>query len=348
MLKKVMSNEVLKSLANLNCSGIESVGFDIVDNVFCRFKFVNIKLPLVVTFSNALEVIPSDKANQDALPWGFEFVSKYKVNVLSFASLDSSNWYRSIIFHKFLEEFSIYSRFKEIYGYGGSMGGYAVGAFNPILNFTRILLLNPISTLNENLAPWETRFAVARDSLNWKESYFDGASKGTPGYIVYDNLFDIDRLHATRYQGLTHLHLPGVGHAIPAHLSNLGVIKSLFEGFLDNNINHYVYYRQIRKRKLYPKYYEWLLSSQNRHLTEQRKSIIQRHFNALKGYMGQSFSSQSFDENFVFLLRDAAILLETTDELLSYKLMKVANELRPDGPLILKKLKQYKKNLNIN
>ncbi len=335
------SVDLISSLEQFNNGGECIEGFEVIDDVYVRFKFFDINLPLVIAFANAHEVIPVDETKNLVSPWGFDFLNRYEVNILSFATIGTATWYRSPMFHQFLETIKPLLNFQDIYGYGGSMGGYAVGAFETIFNYKKVLLLNPISTLNADYSPWETRFRDAMRKYQWDNQYYDGATSQTPGYIVYDNLFNLDRLHAERYSGLIHLHVPGVGHSIPAHLVNLNVLKNLFEQFIYSSVNRTQFYKGIRRRKLYTKYYEWLLSSQNTHLTPKRKAVIQKHYMALMGYLGRAKEIKSLDSSFVFALRDAALLIEDSNLALSYRLMKAASEMRPDGKFIQKKVEFY-------
>ncbi len=53
-----------------------------------------------------------------------------------------------------------------------------------------------------------------------------------------------------------------------------------------------------------------------------------------------------FDSNTINALRDSSFLLENVNLELAYQLMKLAKEMRPNGPFINKKLKEYEKKLN--
>lgn len=63
---------------------------------------------------------------------------------------------------------------------------------------------------------------------------------------------------------------------------------------------------------------------------------------------GTSLSLPKIIDSSVDDLRDTAIALEPLNILLSYKLMKIANELRPTGPFLKQKLNEYKVKINKN
>ncbi|MDO6804081.1 hypothetical protein Q4595_16665, partial [Wenyingzhuangia sp. 1_MG-2023] len=182
---------------------------------------MNTEAPLVISFSNAGEVTNPNHIHETSYsPWGYEYLCKKNLNVISFSCMGETTWYRNDLFIDFLESFALQlKKFRRKIGYGGSMGGYAVSAFANLLELDNVLLMNPISSLNtSSLVPWETRFASAANGLNWEQRYNDGANLNCKGMIVYDPLFDLDNRHAKRYKTLKHIHFPGVGHGIPKHL----------------------------------------------------------------------------------------------------------------------------------
>ena len=257
-----------------------SQGEFLIDKAWCRFRIIDPQKPIVITFSNMIDksLMPSRNINdlKEYKIWGYDYIIKQNLNCISFAPLRGGNWYRSHILHNYLKKLGMeLSNYSNIYGYGGSMGGYAVSAFSEILNIDKILLLNPISTLNKALVPRETRFENAQRKLDWSGDFNNGAKSMAEGYIVYDNLFHLDVLQANRYTKLIHLHTSGVGHSTPIHLKNLGMLDWLVKSFLhDGHIDKDIFYKKARKRKKYLRYYNWLLSSENIHLTPKRKDII--------------------------------------------------------------------------
>lgn len=255
-------------------------GRTVLGDVVCHFDIFNYQLPLVVTFSAA--GAPISLADVAACqPWGINFVRQQNCNVISFACIDEDNWYRSpkfITYVRGLGQALKASSFTQKLGYGGSMGGYAVGAFANILGLDRVLLLNPISTLNKTLAPWERRFKQAAE-LDWDGAFYDGAACQCRGYVVFDPLLSNDYKHAQRYFNLQQLRVPGVGHAIGVPLNHFRVLKRLFLLFVKDRVDHPWFYNAVRQRRNYEGYYNWLLSDANAHLTPKRKAVIEIHRN---------------------------------------------------------------------
>lgn len=308
-----------------------------IEGNFCYSNIVALNRPILLAFSNMGVPIDEDTFFSEAWQaWGAKVAKDNHLNIISFSCFKNDNWFRCSGLFEFIENLGCeLAHFPERLGYGGSMGGYAVGAFSKALLIDRLLLINPITTLNRTLAPWETRFKEFW-SLDWDGRYNDGAFNNLTGYIVYDPLFNLDSNHAKRYgSNLTHLKCPGVGHAMPKHLLRLGVLKELFRQFVNNEVDTHWFSKKVRNRKLYVHYYDWLLSSQNIHLSANRKKVIEKHRRAVKAYLDDE---QTNSENeLVNLMRDAAFELETTNTALSLRMLEYVLKMRPKASLVRKK-----------
>lgn len=313
----------------------------VIDDIYFKYHLFDKSKPIVITFASHGSLVNLDNAESIHSPWGFDFVKKCNLNIISFSCTKTNSWYRSNKFYTFTKSlYNILGLFPERLGYGGSMGAFGVSAFSNDLNIDRLLLLNPISTLNKKIAPWEKRFQGYANSLNWSHGNYDGADSNSNGFVVFDPLFGLDKKHAHRYKKLIKLKVPGVGHSMPMHLQKMNLLKPIFHKFIDKSLTATEFATLARKRRELAHYYNWMTSEQNTHLTELRKKII-------LGHKKKAFAKNySMSEEHIDLLRDAAILLETKDIRKSYELMKIAHELRPSGPFIKKKLDTYSQLIN--
>jgi hypothetical protein len=353
----------------------------VAGSVFYKLYIHDATLPILITFGSMGMIVTKGQAQaQNFSPWGFDFAVKLGLNVLSFSSYEQTKWYRCPIFHKWLEANNhLFKVFPERLGYGASMGGYAASAFSNVLNIDRLLLLNPISTLNEDAVPWEVRPFQNAALHDWKGKYFDGADTKSEGWVVYDPIYNLDRSHAKRYPRFKKIVFPGVGHQIPKHLNHLGLLKSLIKDFIYNKFASNDFYKLLRKRRQYVNYYKWLESAQNSHKTEKRLTVIEKYRRLLiqDSYYSEESSGELIDEILsialeienvdldtytvleafaqkveklgkaalvktdVEFLKMAALKFEKEDIFISLKLMRLAALLRPNGPFIVKKVKQY-------
>lgn len=267
---------ILKNKQNvINGIPVEEKG--IVDGIYYHMNIFDKDKPICITFSNLGQITKDiDIKNPIYRPWGYNYILKKNINVLCFSSFNTPNWYISKDFNYFLTELaSLLNILPRRFGYGGSMGGFGTALYSETLNLDKVLLINPISTLNKNVVNFETRFSKSLN-LDWDSNLNDSAICNKEGWVIYDPLFDLDRKHALRYKNKTLLKFPGVGHGMPVHLNKLSLLDPIINSFLNGKIDKDWFYREVRKRKDYPHYYKWLLSNENKHLTPKRSDVINR------------------------------------------------------------------------
>ena len=247
-----------------------------IDNIYGKYYLFDFTKPLVVTFAPLNAFITSSQLDSMPSPWGFDFMKNSGYNVVSFTCIDNNNWYRSQKFANFLLDSlsPILSKFYTRLGYGGSMGGYGVSAYANILNLQRVLLLNPISSLQKSKVPFETRFDINKESPLWENYSLDGGVMEASGYVVYDPLFSLDRKQAQRYKNLTSLKVPGVGHFMPVHLQNLGILHWVITNFIDNTLEINEFNNKVKDRRKLQQYYQFMLELNANRNTPWRDKVI--------------------------------------------------------------------------
>lgn len=280
----------------MNAYFFESSGHFLVEDVYCKFNIVSHEKPIVITFAGAGDFIRLEDAANGISPWGFEFSRKISGNVISFATIGVSNWYRNSKFENFIDQVADFiSEFPLRLGYGGSMGGFGVSAFSNKLQLDRVLLINPISTLNQIEAPWDNRFTWAY-RYDWNHGCYDGKHVTASGYVVYDPLHVMDNLHAHRYpSNIKHLRVYGVGHSMARNLQSMKMLKKLYLDFIHDEINEEEFYLQARARRNIDRYYQRQLLPLNKHLTPARIKILKKHYAELK--RKKLLENNNFDSN---------------------------------------------------
>lgn len=253
--------------------------YGVLGTIYYKYFFFDPSLPLVITFAPWFFV--SNQHVEEGLdPWGYSFIKGLGYNVLSFQCTEGNiNYYRDKIFIKELNRLGAdLPDFIERLSYGYSMGGYAATAFSEPLKVDRVLAINPIASRRRDLAPWDYEAGRGLGSFNfdWSGEYTDGAETKASGYVVYDPLYELDRLHAIRYKNLSLLRAPGLGHHIPTHFLSMNMLKWLVEAFIKNDLKKDDFYRLARNRRNIKGYYEWMLSEDNKRLTPMRKKVLER------------------------------------------------------------------------
>lgn len=321
-----------------------------VGSVYAKYNFNDFSKPLVITFApDGLGLIKKESIADGVSPWGFSYIKKLGYNVISFAELpESRSYYRDRSFREGIARLSkALPAFSERIGYGGSMGGYGVTAYSNVLNISRVLVFNPISTRKKSIATWDFDEKRSLDTFkfDWNGEYSDGADTLASGFIVYDPLYKPDKLHAVRFNGLDKLKFPGVGHGVSEFLRQLGVLDWLVKSFLDNSLSVEGFNKKIKRRRRLKRYYSWMLSKENIYLTEKRKQVLEKYRDFYDlGSGGKEVLRKGLGKD-VDVIRDAAISLEETDMELALKLMLIAKKYRPNGVLVNKKINQYRDEL---
>ncbi|WP_281662158.1 MULTISPECIES: hypothetical protein [Halomonadaceae] len=325
-------------------TGLPEVGFFSTDKTYCKFSLLDKTRPVVISFAMMGSYVRGDEKDVDSSVWSFDYILQKNLNCISFCCIDDASWYRDVDLIKWLNLIASAIRyFPERLGYGGSMGGYGVLAYSDILKMDRVLVMNPITTLSEELAPFEKRFTKAKKYLDWLGEFKDGAASTAQGYIVFDPLFEPDSLHARRLN-LKKLRFSGVGHFMPVHLQKLGILNWLFDSFVSGRVDEKKFYRDIRKRRNYLRYYDWLLSDENKYLTPKRAGVIRMYkdFFLVKTGEKEIVAKKSIDK-----LRDFALEIENISVPKALQAMEIAKEMRPGGKVITRKIKFYKERLSL-
>ncbi|MEG3755798.1 hypothetical protein [Psychromonas arctica] len=290
----------------------------------CRSFILDKNKPIVVSFQYA-QNIPSvsDFDNNKDNIFGFNFLKHNSINVISFSPLERNNWYRDERIIDFLKNIVVFvNEFPVRCGYGSSMGGVAIGTFSTLLNLDKILLLNPISTLDKARAPFESRFNSSQSA--WKGDYSDASQSTADGFIIYDPLCKEDKLHAKRFKGnLTLLPLVGAGHNVPKLLLDMKVIKELVLTFISTGKIKV----DMKKRRECVFYYNNLLN--NKKLTNSRARVLNAH-KALLEHKVNSKYVYSYTNKQLYELEQSSIKLASVGEYrLAVNIMKHLVKIKP-------------------
>lgn len=323
--------------------------FKFIANTLIKTYIYDYSKPIIITFAPAETYFKTREEAVLKSPWGFEFI-KYNTdfNIVSFGTLTYNSWYLEDELESYISTINDnFKRFPLRFGYGGSMGGFGVSYFAKKLYLTDILLLNPISTLNSELVPWETRLKDAK-KLNWDDKAYDiNILEATNVYIVYNPFYKLDRLHAIRYKNATHLKFYGVGHGIPAHLHRAGILKELFFRFIQHKIDLSWFYDIARKRRTLLRYYDHILQEHKQKLTNKRIRII-RHYREkvlLDNFINRKMLYKNLTkDDRASVLKEILIRLGNEDLDLQAIIINKGLEYKPDSHYFKRKVKVRKVN----
>ncbi|MDD9157616.1 cytosolic protein [Aliivibrio sp. S4TY2] len=316
-------------------------GSDLLDDVFVKYEFIDLDKPLLFTFSPAGTNLKEQDLHDDFAPWGYLLAQKQDVNIIAFQHLGQSNWFRNRNLIFFLEQLStLLEPFKNRLGYGLSRGGFAVGAFADVLQLDQVLLFHPVSTKNQNIAPWDDRSSTEiAQQFDWEGDYHDLNLGKAKGYIIYDPTNRIDRLHAKRYPELTHLRVFGMGHGTHAtYLNKFGFYKQVAVDFMRHQQIDIAQFRQQTKTLRFKEDYYKRLNKANSS-SEHRLGLLSKAHNIVLGEKEAHVQEHQAQID-VQPLIDIAMKHQDEHPQDAIQLLEMAQLLVPDDPMVEHKLRQ--------
>jgi len=181
---------------------------------------------------------------------------KYQYNVIGIMPKQKS-WFPQASMIELAKIISpVLQGFKNIVGYGGSMGGYAAIKYSNLLNMNRVIAFVPQYSIDpdhvEDRRYAEFFDAVANKDMQIQLQDVDAAREYV---IVYDPYFSIDREHYLKIKellpSLHTIHLPFTGHEALSVLAS----SSLLHDFIEHEFDEIYFYQQVRKVKKQSKFY---------------------------------------------------------------------------------------------
>ncbi|MEH6768686.1 hypothetical protein [Psychrobacter sp.] len=317
--------------------------FEICTGYAINIYMIDYSQPLLFTFDNRhIAEHMEETTFKGRKGWGYDYVVTKGWNICAFLESDYTRWYRHpsfIALMKYIESKGLFENYesKKI-TYGSSMGGYAAATYARALSADVSILFNPFSTLNADLAPWESReeYALYND---WSSEYYD-ATEGcqtTDNYIIYDPTFQLDYLQTNRFiescPETTEIRVPGVGHGMPGHLTKINALDLMLDSIVTNNYlsSKPKIFEALKKRRHYIGYHRFMLSL-NPQMTDTRKQVVMEYCLT----MLRDKYPEPRHESFFF--RDASDLYAFYDRDIALTFIKKAAMLRPDCPKINKRL----------
>lgn len=181
---------------------------------------------------------------------------KYQYNVIGVMPKQKS-WFPQASMIELAKAISpILEGFKNIVGYGGSMGGYAAIKYSNLLNMNRVIAFVPQYSIDPEHVK-DRRYAEFFDSVANKDMQIQpqDVDAAREYVIVYDPYFSIDREHYLKIKellpSLHTIHLPFTGHEALSVLAS----SSLLHDFIEHDFDEIYFYQQVRKVKKQSKFY---------------------------------------------------------------------------------------------
>lgn len=165
-------------------------------------------------------------------------------------------WYRDPAvyahFDRLIDD-GFFEDFDRVLFYGAGPSGHAAAAFSIASPGARVLLVNPVATLNPGLASWETRYRAARrldftSRFGFAPDMVDGALAAT---VICDPVSPADAMQASLFHAphVAHLSARFGGPDLEACLARLGILNHLIVAAMDGVLDEARFGSLWRKRR---------------------------------------------------------------------------------------------------
>lgn len=232
-------------------------GFAVYEETFALQHTFRGSKTLYVSFDNLSGPRSDSKIRS---PWGYAFAATSGWSTLGVMTF-RENWFRESELYKELEKLvseDFFTKFERVVFSGTSMGGYGACAFSSLVPGSIVIAFSPQSTLNANLAGWDTRYRSGREA-DWTGPYVDAAvevQSSLHTWIVFDPKQPMDRLHAEGFAGsnVTLLRARRSGHFTAQFLSQIGILSELVRGCASSTMREAEFYTLYRRSRDYRRY----------------------------------------------------------------------------------------------
>ncbi|MEL7259143.1 MAG: glycosyltransferase family 2 protein, partial [Pseudomonadota bacterium] len=207
---------------------------------------------LLVTFDNLSNVSDRSLGRE---PWAFKFAKDINISHLGVMA-HVADWYRDADlierFQKLADE-GFFEGYDRVIFAGVSMGGFAAIAFGSLVPGAHIISVNPQSTLDTDIVPWETRYEGGRRQ-DWTLPLSD-ASKLTAKLgrvnIFYDPYHELDKQHVSRFEGdnIQVFNCRHSNHKTAVFLRKINALKPVMNAVIFGELDEVEFYRLYRGRR---------------------------------------------------------------------------------------------------
>lgn len=297
-----------------------------IGKYICHWEIFDNSKPLLVSFENR----SSAQLSYPKDGWAENFCSSQKINYICVIT-NQTCWYLDDDIYLVAKWLSLNFHDNRV-GYGGSMGAFAAANLSNIFDLSKLILLNPISSLSSNFAPFENRFKKD-EHLFGSSDFYDAAETKCKAqiYMIWDRFQNQDNLHAKRFQihnkNVSTLITSFSGHGAPIMLVKYRLLKLL----VNNVLNDECELSTFRK----------VIMSKNKKNINYLKEVIERLHKKKKYHSLFIVISYCIKNNYKIteaadMNRDLSIILKMIDNDLAYKLIAMAQAIRPSGKVIKK------------
>ncbi|WP_288941296.1 glycosyltransferase family 2 protein [uncultured Roseovarius sp.] len=210
---------------------------------------------LLVSFDNLSNVGDTSLERE---PWAFKFAQDSNISHLGIMA-HVSDWYRDPVLIERMQKLAaegFFDGYDRVVFAGVSMGGFASIVFGSLVPGAHAVAINPQSTLDEALVPWETRYENGRRQ-DWTLPLSDAAAL-TGGFervnVFYDPYHELDQAHVDRFGG-DNVHIFNCrysNHKTAVFLRKIDALKPVMRAAIFGELTELEFYQLYRARRNLP------------------------------------------------------------------------------------------------
>lgn len=232
---------------------------------------------LLVTFDNLSNVGDTDPLRE---PWAFKFARDINVCHLGIMA-HVADWYRDPALIARMQDLAhdgFFEGYDRVLFAGVSMGGFASLSFGSLVPGAHAVAINPQSTLDTDLVPWETRYENGRRQ-DWTLPLSDAADL-TAGFervnLFYDPYHALDHRHVGRFSGdnIRIFNCRYSNHKTAVFLRKIGALKPVMSHALFDELTEQTFYGLYRARRDLP----WFRGAVTSYFSERGRDEIAERF----------------------------------------------------------------------
>ncbi len=207
---------------------------------------------LMVTFDNLSNVSDRDPLRE---PWAYRFCATQGISHLGVMA-NAGNWFRDpwiIRQMEALSESGFFEGYERVVLAGTSMGAFAALTFAGLVPNAHVIALNPQTTLDRKLVPWEKRFWGGRRQ-DWSLPYSDaveGARRAAKVNLFYDPYFkpDVKQVERLDMGNVTTFKCWYSSHKSAVFLKKIDALKPVMSAASFDELTEADFYALYRGRK---------------------------------------------------------------------------------------------------
>ena len=238
---------------------------------------------LIVTFEETDRTL----ARYGGLPISADFADDKNWSMLHVAARRRS-WFRSDAMFSYFDELAdeaFFDAYDRVIFYGAGPGGYAAAIYSVTAPGARVVLVEPMASVERSRVSWDNRFY--QDLLSDLGPRYPCAPEmveaAEAAFVLYDPSRALDHVHASFFSGSHVTHLRANYLATPRDgplettLEEIGALHAMIEGLGSNRLGRVDVYRLLRGRRNHVPYLTRTLRRSTRRHSPFLTAVLCRH-----------------------------------------------------------------------